>query len=96
MMAAADTLEVTVRGRGGPRLPARTAAPDPIPVACEIVTALQTLVTQEVRRVRPGRDHRRQLPRGDDNVIPDDARFSATVRSFSAAARDAVKDASSG
>jgi amidohydrolase len=46
MMAAADTLEVTVHGRGGhASQPHRSA--DPIPVACEIVTALQTIVTRK-------------------------------------------------
>ena len=95
MMAAADTLEVTVRGRGGhASQPHRSA--DPIPVACEIVTALQTLVTRKFDVFDPvvitvGSFHAGTA----DNVIPDDARFSATVRSFSAAARDAVKDASS-
>src|SRR5580700_4215134 len=42
MMAAADILDVTVRGHGGhasqPHL-----AQDPIPAACEMVTALQTV-----------------------------------------------------
>jgi amidohydrolase len=94
MMAAADTLEVTVRGRGGhASQPHRSA--DPIPVACEIVTALQTLVTRKFDVFDPvvitvGSFHAGTA----DNVIPDEARFSATVRSFSAAARDAVKAAS--
>src|SRR5450756_872129 len=45
IMAAADVLDVTVRGHGGhasrPHL-----TKDPIPAACEMVTALQTLVTR--------------------------------------------------
>ncbi len=92
-MAAADTLHVTVRGRGGhgsqPHL-----ADDPIPVACEIVTALQTMVTRRFDVFDPvvltvGSFHAGTT----DNVIPDDAAFVATVRSFSPAARDRIRDA---
>jgi hippurate hydrolase len=94
MMAAADTLQVTVRGRGGHASQPNRAA-DPIPAACEIVTALQTLVTRQFDVFDPivitvGSFHAGTT----DNVIPDDARFSATVRSFSAAARAAARDSS--
>jgi amidohydrolase len=94
MMAAADTLQVTVRGYGGHASRPHQAA-DPIPAACEIVTALQTLVTRKFDVFDPvvitvGSFHAGTA----DNVIPDDARFSATVRSFSPQAREVVKDAS--
>jgi amidohydrolase len=92
-MAAADTLHVTVRGRGGHGSQPHLAA-DPIPVACEIVTALQTMVTRRFNVFDPvvltvGTFHAGTT----DNVIPDDAAFVATVRTFSAEARDLVKDA---
>jgi len=92
LMAAADTLEVTVRGRGGHASQPHHAA-DPIPAACEIVTALQTLVTRKFDIFDPvvitvGSFHAGTA----DNVIPDEARFLATVRSFSAGARSAVAD----
>src|SRR5690348_7187792 len=44
IMSAADVLRVTVRGAGG-HGSAPHRAKDPIPAACEMVTALQTLVT---------------------------------------------------
>ena len=94
MMAAADVLEVTVRGHGGHASQPHTAA-DPIPVACEMVTALQTLVTRRFDVFDPivitvGSFHAGTA----DNIIPDEARFLATVRSFSTAARDRVRAAS--
>ena len=47
LLASADELHVTVRGRGGhASMPHH--ANDPIPVACEIVQALQTWVTRRV------------------------------------------------
>ena len=83
MMAAADILDVTVRGHGGhasqPHL-----AQDPIPAgSCEMVTALQTLVTRRFDLFDPvaveiavGSFHAGTA----DDVIPDEAHFLATVR----------------
>jgi amidohydrolase len=93
-MAAADKLHVTVRGRGGHGAQPHHAA-DPIPVACEIVTALQALVTRKFDVFDPvvitvGTFHAGTV----DNVIPDDATFVATVRTFSPAARSLVKETS--
>jgi hippurate hydrolase len=94
VMAAADKLQVTVRGRGGHGAQPHFAA-DPIPVACEIVMALQSLVTRKFDIFDPvvitvGTFHSGTV----DNVIPDNADFVATVRSFSAAARDRVRETS--
>jgi amidohydrolase len=90
MLAASDTLEITVHGRGGHGSQPHRAA-DPIPVACEIVTALQTLVTRRFDVFDPvvitvGSFHAGTA----SNVIPDRAELAVTVRSFSAAARAAV------
>ena len=87
MLAAADQIFVTVRGRGGhASMPHRAA--DPIPAACEMVTALQMLVTRKFDVFDPvvitvGTFHAGTT----DNVIPDEARFAATARSYSAASR---------
>ena len=93
IMAAADTLHVTVHGRGGHGSQPHRAA-DPVPVACEIVLALQTMVTRQFDVFDPvvltvGTFHAGTA----DNVIPDDAHFVATIRSFSPHARDAVQKA---
>ena len=93
-LAAADQLEVTVRGRGGHASRPSLAA-DPIPVACEIVTALQTLVTRRFDVFDPvvitvGSFHAGTA----DNIIPATAELKATVRTFSPAARATVREAS--
>jgi amidohydrolase len=95
MMASADTMEVTIRGRGGHGSQPHRAA-DPVPVACEIVTALQTLVTRRFDVFDPvvitvGSFHAGTA----SNVIPDQAQFFATMRSFSAGTRTAMQDAAS-
>jgi amidohydrolase len=93
MMAAADTLHVTVHGRGGHGSQPHHAA-DPIPAACEIVLALQSMVTRQFDVFDPvvltvGSFHAGTA----DNVIPDDAELHATVRSFSPASRAAIQQA---
>ncbi len=92
MLAAADQITVTVRGRGGHASTPHRAA-DPIPVACEMVTALQTLVTRKFDVFDPvvitvGSFHAGTA----DNVIPDEARFLATARSFSQESRSALAE----
>jgi amidohydrolase len=93
VMAAADTLHVTVHGRGGHGSQPHRAA-DPVPAACETVLALQTMVTRKFNVFDPvvltvGTFHAGTA----DNVIPDDANFVATVRTFSPEARAAMQDA---
>jgi amidohydrolase len=90
-LAASDSLLVTVHGRGGhASTPHRTA--DPIPAACEMVTALQTLVTRRFDVFDPvvitvGTIHAGTAR----NVIPDEATFECTVRSFSPGSRQRLR-----
>ncbi|KAB8164265.1 amidohydrolase [Streptomyces sp. 3MP-14] len=91
-MAASSVLEVTVRGAGG-HGSAPHRALDPIPAACEMVTALQTWVSRAFDVFDPvvltvGRFHAGTAT----NIIPDDARFAATVRSFSHEARSRLAE----
>ena len=87
MLAAADQIFVTVRGRGGHASMPHQAA-DPIPAACEMVLALQTLVTRKFDVFDPVVITVGNLHAGTtDNVIPDEARFSGTARSYSPASR---------
>ncbi|HEV2373849.1 MAG TPA: M20 family metallopeptidase [Streptosporangiaceae bacterium] len=93
MMAAAEVLEVTVRGHGGHASQPHHAA-DPIPAACEIVTSLQTMVTRKFDIFDPVVITVSSIHAGTtDNVIPDEARLLATVRSFSPASRERVREA---
>jgi amidohydrolase len=83
LLAAADTVHVTVHGRGGhgsmPHL-----ALDPVPVAAEIVLALQAVVTRQFDVFDPVVVTVGKIEAGTtDNVIPADARIEATVRTFS-------------
>ncbi|OLF09267.1 M20 metallopeptidase family protein [Actinophytocola xanthii] len=93
VMASCDALDVTVRGTGG-HGSAPHKAHDPIPAACEMVIALQTLVTRRMDVFDPVVLTTGQFHAGSRrNAIPDTARFETTVRAFSARARDRVRQA---
>lgn len=83
LMAASAGLFVTVTGAGG-HGSAPHRALDPVPAACELVTALQTLVTRRFDVFDPvvvtvGSFHAGTRR----NIIPDEATFEATLRAFS-------------
>jgi amidohydrolase len=93
LWGASDEFVVRVVGVGG-----HGSAPhltrDPIPVACEMVTALQTLVARRVDINDPVVVTVGRFAAGTkENIIPDEAVFEATIRSFSPANRVMMKDA---
>jgi hippurate hydrolase len=92
-LASADTLRVTVRGRGG-HASAPHQALDPIPVACEIVTAIQAMVTRRVDAFKPAVVTVAQIRSGTtSNVIPETAELLGTIRTVSEKTRREVCDA---
>ncbi|WP_307857482.1 M20 family metallopeptidase [Paenarthrobacter sp. DKR-5] len=93
-MASADELHVRFLGAGGhgsqPHL-----AKDPVPALCEAVTALQTMVTRQFDVFDPVVLTVGKIAAGTrDNIIPSEALFEATVRSFSKEARAKIREAS--
>ncbi|MBI1737227.1 MAG: amidohydrolase [Candidatus Rokubacteria bacterium] len=90
MLASADTLQITVHGKGG-----HASAPhdclDPIPIACEIVQAFQTLVTRQVNAFDPAVVTVAKIEAGTTrNVIPETASLLGTVRAVSEPTRERV------
>jgi hippurate hydrolase len=91
MLAASDSVTVTVRGAGGHGSSPHSAK-DPVPALCAIVTALQTMVTRTVDVFDPAVVTVGSLHAGSaGNVIPETAVLEATVRSFSTATQAAVR-----
>jgi hippurate hydrolase len=83
LMAASAGLYVRVIGKGGHGSSPHMAA-DPVPAAAEMVTALQTMVTRTFDVFDPVVVTVGLFQAGSKrNVIPADAVFEATVRSFS-------------
>jgi hippurate hydrolase len=90
LLAAADEIVVTVTGRGGHASMPHLAA-DPIPVACEIVTAIQIALTRSIPVFDPGVITFGHLSAGSaHNVIPEAAVLNGTIRSLSETTRQAL------
>jgi hippurate hydrolase len=90
LAASADTLNIEVRGRGG-HASAPHLALDPIPAACEIALALQTMITRRVSVFDPAVITIAHIEAGTtDNVIPEAARLEGTLRALSGETRSAV------
>jgi amidohydrolase len=83
LLASADMLEIVVEGRGGhASMPHDTR--DPVPVACEIVTALQAMVTRRFNAHEAMIVTITQLEAANaHNVIPDRAVLKGTIRTLS-------------
>lgn len=92
MLASADMLEITVRGAGGhASMPFDSV--DPVPVAAEIVLALQSMMTRRfdageaavlsITKIAAGSAH---------NVIPDTVDMTGTIRTLSPERRCAIRE----
>ncbi|MCA0180511.1 MAG: M20 family metallopeptidase [Actinobacteria bacterium] len=93
LMAAADEAVIRVIGAGGhgsqPHL-----AKDPVPVACEIVLAMQLMITRQFNAMEPMVLTVGKIVGGTkDNIIPDDATLELTLRTFDAEQRLAAQHA---
>jgi hippurate hydrolase len=89
-MASSDTFEIVVTGKGGHASePFRTL--DPVPVACEIVQALQMHVTRRIPVFDPAVVTVTQIHTGTtSNVIPESAYVNGTIRAVSESTRKKV------
>jgi len=93
LLASADMLEIVVEGRGGHASMPHDAR-DPVPVACEIVMALQAMVTRRFRATEAVVVTITQLDAGTaHNVIPNKALLKGTIRTLSPDARQEISTA---
>jgi amidohydrolase len=90
LMASSDAFVATISGRGG-HASSPSDALDPVPVACEIVGALQTMITRTVSVFDPGVLTVASISAGTTtNVIPETATIKGTVRAVSEQTRAIV------
>ena len=94
LLASANTVHARIIGRGG-----HAAMPheniDPVPIACEIVTALQTFVARRVPVQDPAvlTITAIRADGGAHNIIPDTAELLGTLRTLSEPTRALMFDA---
>jgi hippurate hydrolase len=88
LLASADTIIIKVRGAGG-HAAMPYAANDPIPIACEIVLALQSFITRKISPFNPAILTIAHIEAGTtNNVIPEDVIMEGTLRTLSEATRE--------
>ena len=88
MLASCDEFRITVTGKGGHASMPHDAI-DPVPVACEIVTAVQAMVTRVVPAFDPAVVTVTRIQAGTAfNVIPESVTCDGTIRSVSDESRD--------
>ncbi len=83
MLASSDKIRIKVIGKGGHASMPQDAI-DPIPIACEIVMALQAFVTRRIAVADPAVITIARIEAGTtDNIIPEVARLWGTCRTLS-------------
>ena len=92
VMASSNSFDIVVRGKG-----AHAAMPhlghDPVMATVQLAQAFQTIVSRDVDPMDPVVISVTQIHAGSaNNIIPDDARLSGTVRTFSEAAIDLIEE----
>jgi hippurate hydrolase len=92
MLASSNEFRITVRGKGS-----HAAMPhlgiDPVPVACQLVLALQTIITRNRNPADPGVLSVTMIHAGEaTNVVPDSCELRGTVRTFTLATLDLIEE----
>ena len=91
VMASASEFKITIRGKGS-----HAALPhngiDPVPVACQMVQAFQTIITRNKKPVDAGVISVTMIHAGEaTNVVPDSCELQGTVRTFSLEVLDMIE-----
>ena len=80
--ASANRFQISIRGKGGHAAMPHNAI-DPVPVACQMVQAFQTILTRNLHPLDSGVITVAQIHAGEaHNVIPDHCELDGTVRAF--------------
>ena len=91
VMASSNEFKIVLRGKGGHAAMPHTTI-DPVPVACQLVLAYQTIVSRNVRPIDAAVVSVTMVHAGEaTNVIPDTVELQGTVRTFSLAVLDQVE-----
>jgi amidohydrolase len=91
VMASTAELKITIRGKGGhgamPHL-----GTDPVPVACQMVQAFQTIISRNIKPIDAGVVSVTMIHSGEaTNVIPDSCELQGTVRAFRGEVQDLIE-----
>ncbi|MEY4978867.1 MAG: hypothetical protein RLZZ352_1137 [Pseudomonadota bacterium] len=91
VMASSNEFRIVIRGKGS-----HAALPhngiDPVPIACQMVQAFQTIITRNKKPVDAGVISVTMIHTGEaTNVVPDSCDIQGTVRTFSVEVLDMIE-----
>ncbi|MBT2321942.1 amidohydrolase [Variovorax paradoxus] len=90
-MASSNEFAITIRGKGGHAALPHTGI-DPVPIACEMVQAFQTIITRNKKPTDAGVISVTMIHAGEaNNVIPDSCELKGTVRTFTLEVLDLIE-----
>ena len=92
VMASSNEFKITIRGKGS-----HAALPhngiDPVPVACQMVQAFQTIISRNKKPVDAGVISVTMIHAGEaTNVVPDSCELQGTVRTFTLEVLDLIEN----
>jgi len=91
VFASSSDFKVTIRGRGAHAAMAHNSI-DPLPVACQIVQAFQTVISRNKRPLDPAVISTTMIHAGEaTNVIPESCELQGTVRTFTVEVLDMIE-----
>jgi hippurate hydrolase len=91
VMASSNEFKITVHGKGGHAAMPHNAL-DPVPVACQLVQAVQTIISRNLKPIDAGVISVTMIHAGEaTNVIPNACELQGTVRTFSLAVLDQIE-----
>ena len=91
VMASSNEFTITIRGKGGHAAMPHNAV-DPVPVACQMVQAFQTIISRNAKPIDAGVISVTMIHAGEaTNVIPDSCELRGTVRTFTVELLDMIE-----
>ncbi len=91
VMASSNEFKITIHGKGGHAAMPHNAL-DPVPVACQLVQAFQTIISRNKKPIDAGVISVTMIHTGEaTNVIPDHCELQGTVRTFSLEVLDMIE-----
>ena len=91
VMASSNEFHITIRGKGGHAAMPHNAL-DPVPVACQLVQAFQTIISRNLKPIEAGVISVTMIHAGEaTNVVPDSVELQGTVRTFTVEVLDMIE-----
>ena len=91
VMASSNEFKITIRGKGSHAALPHTGT-DPVPLACGMVQAFQTIISRNKKPVDAGVISVTMIHAGEaTNVVPDSVELQGTVRTFTTEVTDLIE-----